>query len=103
MVILFIWLTGELSCYCSLLDFLLYVAILQRIIMTTRQKAIQIFTAAVNAVQPSQLIPIHLIIEGNTLSVFDQHFLINELPNIYVIGAGKASAAMAKTTEEILK
>jgi glycerate 2-kinase len=70
--------------------------------MTTRQKAIQIFTAAVNAVQPSQLIPAHLFVEGETLSIFDRSFLINELPNIYVIGAGKASAAMAKTTEKIL-
>ena len=47
--------------------------------MTTRQKAIQIFTAAVNAVQPSQLIPAHLFIKGNTLYIFDQHFLLNEL------------------------
>jgi len=70
--------------------------------MTTRQKAMQIFTAAVNAVQPSQLIPAHLFIEGDTLHIFDRHFFINELPGIYVIGAGKASASMAKTAEEIL-
>ena len=70
--------------------------------MTARQNALQIFNTAVAAVQPAQLIAKHLFVEHNTLHIFDQQFLINELQKIYVIGAGKASAAMAKTAEEIL-
>ena len=70
--------------------------------MTTREKANQIFNSAVAAVQPAQLIPVHLFIEDRVLHIFDQEFLMKELQNVYVIGAGKASAAMAKTAEEIL-
>ncbi len=70
--------------------------------MNGRENAIKIFSAAVAAVQPAQLIPAHLFIEQGTLHIFDQQFLVNDLPNIYVVGAGKASAAMAKTVEEIL-
>ncbi|MBC7887102.1 MAG: DUF4147 domain-containing protein [Ferruginibacter sp.] len=70
--------------------------------MTTREKAIQIFKTAVAAVQPALLIPDHLFIENKMLHIFDQRFLVSELQHIYVIGAGKASAAMAKTVEEIL-
>jgi hydroxypyruvate reductase len=70
--------------------------------MTSSENAIEIFSAAVGAVQPARLIPQHLFIENNLLHIFDQQFLVNTLPNIYVIGAGKASAAMAKTVEDIL-
>jgi hydroxypyruvate reductase len=70
--------------------------------MTTRENAIEIFKAAVVAVHPSKLMPAHLFIKDNKLYIFDQEFLLNKLPNIYVIGAGKASAAMAKTVENIL-
>ncbi|MDN3657391.1 glycerate kinase [Ferruginibacter paludis] len=70
--------------------------------MTTRDKAIQIFNSAVTSVQPAQLIPAHLFISDNKLHIFNQQFPIAGLQNIYVIGAGKASAAMAKSVEEIL-
>ncbi len=70
--------------------------------LTPRKKAIQIFEAAVAAVQQVRLIPAHLFIKLNQLHILDQHFLLHELPNIYIIGAGKASAAMAATTEAIL-
>jgi hydroxypyruvate reductase len=70
--------------------------------MNARENAIKIFSAAVAAVQPAQLIPAHLFIEQGMLHIFNQRFLVNGLPNIYVVGAGKASAAMAKTVEDIL-
>lgn len=70
--------------------------------MTTHEKIIQIFNAGVAAVQPWRLIPSQLFITHEWLHIFDERFLIKELPNIYVIGAGKASAAMAKTVEIIL-
>jgi hydroxypyruvate reductase len=70
--------------------------------MGAREDAILIFNATVAAVHPAQLMPAHLFIQDKHLHVFDQEFLLNELPNIYVIGAGKASAAMAKSVENIL-
>ncbi len=70
--------------------------------MIARQNALQIFNAAVAAVHPAQLMTAHLFIKNNLLHIFDKQFLINDLQKIYVIGAGKASAAMAKSTEGIL-
>lgn len=70
--------------------------------MTTREKAIQIFEAAVAAVQPKQLIPAHLFIEHNRLHILDEQFLIPAIQNMYIVGAGKASASMAVTIEKIL-
>ena len=70
--------------------------------MTTRNNAIEIFKAAVAAVHPKKLISAHLVIQDYSLHISDQQFLLNALPDIYVIGAGKASAAMAKCVEDIL-
>ena len=70
--------------------------------MIKRENAIQLFNAAVAAVHPSKLMPAHLFVQDKYLHIFDQQFLLNELPAIYVIGAGKASAAMAKSVEDIL-
>jgi hydroxypyruvate reductase len=70
--------------------------------MGAREDAILIFNASVASVHPAQLMPAYLFIQDKHLHVFDQEFLLNELPNIYVIGAGKASAAMAKSVEDIL-
>lgn len=70
--------------------------------MSARANAIEIFKAAVAAVQPEQLMPAHLFIEGNILHIFNQQLSLNRLPGIYIIGAGKASAAMAKSVENIL-
>ncbi len=70
--------------------------------MTAREKAIQIFEAAVAAVQPKRLMPAQLFIDQNRLHILDRHFFLHELPKIYIIGAGKASAAMAATAEAIL-
>ena len=69
--------------------------------LTAREKALQIFEAAVTAVQPQRLLPAHLFIEHNILHILDQQFLVDKIQNIYIIGAGKASAAMAKIVEEI--
>ncbi|ULQ53147.1 glycerate kinase type-2 family protein [Flavihumibacter fluvii] len=70
--------------------------------MTNREKAIQIFNSAVAAVQPERLIPDHLKVSGNTLQVFDQQLDLARVDGVYVIGAGKASAAMAQSVERIL-
>ena len=71
--------------------------------MSARENAIQLFNTAVAAVQPQQLIPDHLFIDdAQQLHIFDQSFSLNEIQNIYIIGSGKASAAMAKAVQDIL-
>ncbi len=70
--------------------------------MTSPNNAIEIFKAAVAAVHPEKLVPAHLFIQNDSLHIFDQEILLQKLPDIYVIGAGKASAAMAKAVENIL-
>ncbi|MEO6548754.1 MAG: DUF4147 domain-containing protein [Ferruginibacter sp.] len=70
--------------------------------MTARENAIQIFTAAVAAVQPCKLMSSHLYIHDGQLHILDHHFSMDSLPAIYVVGAGKASAAMAVALEHIL-
>ncbi len=67
-----------------------------------REQALEIFNAAVAAVQPSQLLPRYLRVTGDGLWLHDRYFPFQEWENIYVIGAGKASAAMAWETEQIL-
>ncbi len=70
--------------------------------MTARDKAGVILKAAIAAVQPASLLPAHLYVAGNWLYIMKQRFLLSELPNIYIVGAGKASAAMAASVEKVL-
>src|SRR4051812_10048985 len=70
--------------------------------MNAREQANQIFNAAVQAVHPSRLIPQHLFIKDGMLHISDLQITLDQLPGIYVIGAGKASAAMAQVVEEII-
>jgi glycerate 2-kinase len=70
--------------------------------MSARENAIQIFTAAVAAVKPQKLIPENLFIRQGLLHIFDQQINIKEIQNIYLVGAGKASAAMAKAVQDLL-
>ncbi len=66
-----------------------------------REEALAIFNAAVSAVQPSCLLRQHIRIDHNTLWLHNQPFPLEE-HRIFVIGAGKASAAMAVEAEKIL-
>lgn len=70
--------------------------------MSARENAIQIFGAAVAAVQPQILIPENLFIQQGQLHIFDQQIDISEVQKIYLVGAGKASAAMAKAVQDLL-
>jgi hydroxypyruvate reductase len=67
-----------------------------------REDALAIFNAAVSAVQPSCLLPKHIKLKGEKLWLHEQLFSLQEHDRIFVIGAGKASAAMAAETENIL-
>lgn len=69
---------------------------------TERKHALAIFQAAVEAVQPGRLLPSHISVDKDTLSICQQSFSLSATRHIYVIGAGKASAAMAVETEKII-
>lgn len=67
-----------------------------------RNDALKIFSAAVRSVQPQYLLPKHLRWQNNQLRLgellFDQH----DINKLFIIGAGKASAAMAREAEIVL-
>jgi glycerate 2-kinase len=67
-----------------------------------RDDALKIFTAAVRAVQPQHLLSRHLQWSNNQLQAGNQVFNADDISNLYIIGAGKASAAMAREAEIIL-
>jgi len=58
--------------------------------------------AGVRSVLPEKLITGIMKLEGSRLSIGDHEFNLDENRNIYVIGAGKASAAMGHYVETIL-
>ena len=71
--------------------------------MSARENAIHIFNTAVAAVQPQKLIADHLFVdEFKQLHILGQSFGIEEIQKIYLIGSGKASAAMAKVVQDVL-
>src|SRR5688572_15003035 len=67
-----------------------------------RNDALKIFSAAVRAVQPQYLLRKHMRREENLLRLGEQLFTEQDINKVYIIGAGKASAAMAREAEIIL-
>jgi len=70
--------------------------------MIEEKHAIQIFRSAVSAVQPAQLLRQQLSVSKDSLSIGGLVFPKTSIPHIYVVGAGKAAAAMAVEAEMIL-
>ena len=70
--------------------------------MDNRQNAIEIFLAGVESVKPDNLIKRYVSLNNNILQIEKIAFDLTSVKNIYVVGAGKASAAMAQTIESIL-
>lgn len=64
--------------------------------------ATRIFLEAVTAVHPYSLVTQSIRLTETHLTVGDQLLEIAEIDNIFVIGAGKATAAMAKALEDVL-
>src|SRR5580698_1732864 len=67
-----------------------------------RKMAEEIFRAGVAAVLPDKLIRRQVRVENSILTVGDCKFDLRSIKNVYVIGAGKASAFMAKEIEALL-
>ncbi|MFQ5839338.1 MAG: glycerate kinase [Candidatus Methylomirabilales bacterium] len=66
-----------------------------------RHAAMEIFTAALEAVDPVKAIHRHLTVQGQTLVARGEPIPIGP-GRVFVLGAGKASAAMAVALEELL-
>ena len=69
---------------------------------TLKKDCLTIFEAGIKAVNPYQAVKHHLKGEGDFLYLPNHTFNLSAFKNIYVIGAGKASAYMAVALEEIL-
>jgi len=67
-----------------------------------KKHALQIFRAALDAAEPQQAVLRHLRSDGRTLIAGRQRYRLMETERIFVIGAGKASAAMASAVERLL-
>ena len=70
--------------------------------MNKRTIAEQIFRAGVDRVLPERLITKTMELKDNILLIGQMNFSLQEIENIYVIGAGKASAMMGAEVEKIL-
>lgn len=70
--------------------------------MNERQKAVQIFLAGIESVKPDNLINRFVSINQNILQIEEIALDLSVIQNIFVVGAGKASAAMALAIENIL-
>jgi glycerate 2-kinase len=70
--------------------------------MNYKVAAEQIFLSSIESVLPDQLIQKQVFIKGFTLFISSHEFPLKDINRIFVIGAGKASAMMAKEIENIL-
>jgi len=70
--------------------------------MVNREKAEQIFISGVMSVLPEKLISMNLSVKGSVIKFGDLSLSLEDIKNIYVVGAGKASAAMGHYVENIL-
>lgn len=70
--------------------------------MEDLKNAEKIFLAGVRNVLPEKLIGNMIATDGNIIRIRDYKFSLENTGNIYLIGAGKASAAMAHYAENIL-
>jgi glycerate 2-kinase len=67
-----------------------------------RKDAMDIFRRGVEAVEPEAAVKQYCRREGSRLLVHREAYDLTEFENIFVIGAGKAGAPMARAVEEIL-
>ncbi len=67
-----------------------------------RKHALTILRAALKAADPIEAVRRHLSADGRTLVAGGRRYRLGDFRSIYVIGAGKASAAMAAAVERLL-
>jgi hydroxypyruvate reductase len=69
---------------------------------STRHHALQIFRAALQAADPVGAVLKHVSFDGGVFKAGRKSYLLSAFDRIEVIGAGKASAAMARALEKVL-
>ena len=67
-----------------------------------REDALFIFQSGLDAVDPETAVQRYVSRDGDHLSIHSQDYDLSAIQNIFIIGAGKASAAMARAVESIL-
>mgnify|MGYP006290510019 CR=1 FL=1 len=67
-----------------------------------RDAASAIFQAGIRAVKPDTCVRRSLQLTGNRLKAGKTEYFLDQIETLYVVGFGKASAAMARSVEEIL-
>ncbi|HTC87943.1 MAG TPA: glycerate kinase [Bryobacteraceae bacterium] len=67
-----------------------------------RRQALRIFRAALKAAAPAEAVLRHVRLDRDTLIAGGRRYRLSSFRNIYVIGAGKASAQMARAMERLL-
>jgi len=67
-----------------------------------RKLAIEALNAALEAVDPKAIIKSKATLKGNSLKISDLTFNLKDFKDIYVVGGGKASGAMAEALVELL-
>ena len=70
--------------------------------VTARERALAIMEAALLAVDPVEAVKRALLLQESTLQVGAMRYDLHGYEHIYVVGAGKASAAMARALEDVL-
>jgi len=70
--------------------------------MTLRKQAVAIFRAAVQAADPVEAVLRHFHLKDGSLTVAGRKYRLSQFDRIFVIGAGKASASMARAVERVL-
>ena len=68
-----------------------------------RQHALEIFQAALKAVDPVEAIFRYVQLTDDVLQVGEHRFALKDYDRILVVGAGKAGAPMARALEELLR
>lgn len=67
-----------------------------------KKHALQIFRAALDASDPQHAVLRHVRSDGRTLSAGRQRYRLMDTDRVFVVGAGKAGAAMASAVERLL-
>ncbi len=68
-----------------------------------RNIAEEIFTAGVRSVLPEKMFQLHVKLTDEHLEIAGDNYELSQFNHIYVLGAGKAAALMAKEVEYVLK
>jgi len=70
--------------------------------MSYKTAAKEIFSSALHAVMPENIITDNLTYHDGILSIKNQHFNLSKYENVFVYGSGKASIEMAKALQSVL-